>query len=312
LCGAAIDNPSVPARKTDKPDLPFRLMAQYWNWIPAFRAVAEAGGVNEAARLLRVSPSALSRSVGLLEAALGETLFFREGGLALTTRGETLLAATRQAMRLMHEAARIDDAFSGPIVLGATSRLGIYRLLPALRAIRERWPRLEPRAVTTNDTDLAPLLLRGQLDVVLTSASVAPSSLAGTKLPPASCHVYCGKGHRLFDEQSPSEETVLSFPFAAPVATTPSPLAADSWPNDLARDVALVCDSLEPAIDACVRGALLICLPDEIVDALGLRTSLRALPSPKLPSTPVLCVHRPMLGALRGVADEIVAVLAAP
>ena len=31
------------------------------------RAVAEVGGVNEAARLLRVSPSSLSRSVGLLE-----------------------------------------------------------------------------------------------------------------------------------------------------------------------------------------------------------------------------------------------------
>ncbi|MBP8302176.1 MAG: LysR family transcriptional regulator, partial [Planctomycetes bacterium] len=48
-----------------------------WNWLPAFRAVGETQHLPSAATALHVSPSALSRSVRLLEQRLGCTLFER-------------------------------------------------------------------------------------------------------------------------------------------------------------------------------------------------------------------------------------------
>ena len=44
-----------------------RSIANLWNWLPAFRAVAETGNLRLAAERLHVSPSALSRTVRLLE-----------------------------------------------------------------------------------------------------------------------------------------------------------------------------------------------------------------------------------------------------
>jgi DNA-binding transcriptional LysR family regulator len=296
-------------RGSGKRDLPFRQVAQFWNWLPAFRAVAEVGGINEAARLLRVSPSALSRSVGLLEAALGEALFFREGRLAPTAAGERLLAATRDAMRLLHEATRTDASPSGPINLAATSRLGFYRLLPILRVIRQRWPGVETRTSTVRDADVEPLLLRGQVDLVVAIGVVAPKRLASARLPPAACHVYCGKGHPLFLEKRPTEARVQAHAFAAPVSAAASAVAMDAWPTDVRRTVGLACDSLEPAIDACVQGELLMCLPDEIVHALGLKSRLRALPNPPLAATALQCVHRPPVGSTRTLVAELVGLL---
>lgn len=79
-------------------------LAELWSWLPAFRTVAETQHLPTAAAVLHVSPSALSRSVGLLEAALGQPLFRRVGRrLQLDRAGELLLAATRDAMR------RLDD-----------------------------------------------------------------------------------------------------------------------------------------------------------------------------------------------------------
>src|SRR5262245_9460417 len=86
----------------------FRRVADVWNWLPAFRAVAEHESIHAAAAALCLSPSALSRTVRLLEDALGVRLFERLGNrLKLTSIGEQLLSIARDAMR------RVDDGLSG-------------------------------------------------------------------------------------------------------------------------------------------------------------------------------------------------------
>ena len=63
----------------------FRRVSQLWNWLPGFRGVAEHASIHKAAQALGTSPSALSRTVKLLESAVGGALFVRQGsGLALT------------------------------------------------------------------------------------------------------------------------------------------------------------------------------------------------------------------------------------
>src|SRR5581483_2269624 len=87
----------------------YRRIARLWNWLPAFRAVAEYESVQAAGTALALSPSALSRAVRLIEDELGEPLFVRApSGLTLTARGQALLTATRDAMR------GVDDALGAP------------------------------------------------------------------------------------------------------------------------------------------------------------------------------------------------------
>jgi DNA-binding transcriptional LysR family regulator len=97
-------------------------VAQVWNWLPAFRAAAEYESLQRAALALSVSPSALSRSIRLLEEALGVSLFTRSpSGLSLTSHGQHLLAATRDAMRLVYSGfpapiARVKVGAVGPVL----------------------------------------------------------------------------------------------------------------------------------------------------------------------------------------------------
>ena len=76
----------------------------FWNYLPAFIAVAEMEHLRAAAQAIRVSPSALSRSIGILEYRLGYPLFERSNrGLRLTAEGAHLLSVVREGMRLVDE-----------------------------------------------------------------------------------------------------------------------------------------------------------------------------------------------------------------
>jgi DNA-binding transcriptional LysR family regulator len=81
-------------------------ISSFWNYLPAFIAVAEAGHLRNAARRMRVSPSALSRTIALLEHRIGYHLFERTNRrLRLTSAGERLLLALREGLLLL------DDVF---------------------------------------------------------------------------------------------------------------------------------------------------------------------------------------------------------
>ena len=63
----------------------------------AFSAIAEHGGVRRAAEAIFRTPSALGRSVALLETALGRSLFERKArGMLLTADGQLVLARVRR------------------------------------------------------------------------------------------------------------------------------------------------------------------------------------------------------------------------
>lgn len=73
-----------------------------WAYLPSFLAVAEAQHLRRAASSLRVSPSAVSRSIGILEHRIGHMLFERSGGrLRLNPMGNRLLFTMRQVVQLV-------------------------------------------------------------------------------------------------------------------------------------------------------------------------------------------------------------------
>ena len=76
----------------------------FWAYLPAFIAVAETQHLRKAAQAIHVSPSALSRTIAMLEYRIGYSLFERSGRrLRLTPRGERLLRALRRSMTLLEE-----------------------------------------------------------------------------------------------------------------------------------------------------------------------------------------------------------------
>ena len=133
-----------------------RNIANLWNWLPAFRAVAETGNVRRAAERLHVSPSALSRTVRLLEDEIGKPLFDRVGRtLRLNDAGEQLLAAVRDSMR------RIDDAklqidtrvLAGPVTMRAPGTVTLAFLVPVVHTLGAEHAELVPVVVPDDGSD---------------------------------------------------------------------------------------------------------------------------------------------------------------
>lgn len=153
-----------------------RAIAAFWSWLPAFRCVAEYGGIQRAAGVLHVSPSALSRTIRLLEDAIGSALFVRSAtGLTLTESGVALLEGTRDAMR------RVDDVWSAKRRGRATWAAGHVGALEERllgRALADLLdPTTDARVVLRSiaEDQVVESLLRGDVDLVVIDATVAPS-----------------------------------------------------------------------------------------------------------------------------------------
>ena len=83
----------------------FKATTDVWNWLPAFRAVAETEHLPTAGEMMNVTPPALSRAVRQLEEAVGRELFVRSGRtMQLNEDGRRLAIAVRMAMRTVHTA----------------------------------------------------------------------------------------------------------------------------------------------------------------------------------------------------------------
>lgn len=72
----------------------------------AFDATVSAGTLEGAARVLRLTPSAVSQRLKALEAAAGRVLFVRTKPVQVTESGETVLRLARQLALLTADAAR--------------------------------------------------------------------------------------------------------------------------------------------------------------------------------------------------------------
>src|SRR5882672_12246334 len=115
--------------------------------IEIFMRAADAGSLAGAARSLDLTPSAVSRAVSELEAALGVTVFYRTTRhLRLTEDGEELY---RRGRRLLDTLADLDAAMSrGARQLTGTLRVGLsvninrYIITPGLAEFLRRHPGL--------------------------------------------------------------------------------------------------------------------------------------------------------------------------
>jgi DNA-binding transcriptional LysR family regulator len=141
------------------------------NKVHIFFAVVAEGGVGKAAQRLGRTSSAVSQSIGGLEAALGCKLFDRVGkALVLTRSGQHLHESLRDFQtalaRTIAEVGRQDDEVRGVVRIGCF--LGFPRIRLAELAARfvEEYPKAALRVVYAPQDDLVDRLCRNRLDFV--------------------------------------------------------------------------------------------------------------------------------------------------
>lgn len=263
-------------------------LTDLWRWLPVFRAVAETQHLPTAAGALHVSASALSRSVSLLEEAIGRPLFDRDGRrLRLNRDGETLLAATRDAMR------RIDDGIA-QITSSAADRIRVAAPAPWFELIvRPAVATLSGSAVELVDLqpgDLVAALMRGDVDVAVGTIPVEDERLLVDRLGTARRAV-SGTTHGGDDR---------SFAVSGD----------DGWPAGVTRRIGMRASRPDAVIEACLSGQFVAVLPV----ALARRHRLRVRRTPAIPASEVFVSYRrpldgatpdPTVAAIRTVARDI-------
>jgi DNA-binding transcriptional LysR family regulator len=243
-----------------------------WSWLPAFRAVAETQHLPSAARELHVTPSALSRSIRLLEDAIGQSLFTREERrIKLNRHGEILLSVVREAMR------HIDD---GIVQVSATEveRVRVAGpaiwlrliLMPVMHELRNAGANLVIDMVDLGDEQIAAALLRGDIDLALNERHTAGEELIVEMVGEVRRSV-CGGQHG------------DALPFALYLD------GSDPWPPEIPREVGLRSPYLDIVIDECASGRMQSVLPEVVARAFGLA----------MDSTRVLSVSRLYLSRRR-------------
>ncbi|MCA9664758.1 MAG: LysR family transcriptional regulator [Myxococcales bacterium] len=270
-----------------------RELAQFWNWLPAFRAVAESEHLPTAAQEMATSASGLSRTVKQLEDALERALFDRDARrIALNEEGRVLLEHVRDAMRRVHDGlqAMRESTFRGELRVSASNSVAATYVLPAIELLAAEHPELQPQIYTVPD-DQVPLALRkGALDLALVEQAELPDDLEVTWLESSSYSVYAAESHALSQREMVTLDECLAFPFVAPPPAIP-----DGWPRNLRRRVMLRVNALSLGVRACARGGYLAVLPDDY--AIDAGHALRRLPLAPLSEQPIFMAHRKLLAS---------------
>lgn len=136
----------------------------------AFRTVAQAGGMTQAAQRLNLTQSAVSHKMKRLEEKVGCTLFRRKGGVMLPTEdGRYLLRYAEQLLALHDEAVtrfRHDD-LAGSIELGITEYIPIDGVAKILARFSNAFPNLSINTRAEQSLVLNDWLEQGEVDLAL-------------------------------------------------------------------------------------------------------------------------------------------------
>ncbi len=141
------------------------------NSLVAFEAAARHLSIKLAAQELKVTPAAVSRHVGNLEAHLGCRLFERlHRRLRLTVSGQGFYRAVADSLATIGDAARQLRSEGEPmqVTVGSTLGFASFWLMPRIPAFTARHPEIALRYVVSNtladrrDADIDLLVLYGR------------------------------------------------------------------------------------------------------------------------------------------------------
>ena len=229
-----------------------------WQWddVRFFLAVARAGSLSGAARVLGVGHVTVGRRIALLEKRLGVTLLQRTpDGFDVTSAGEAILrrciAMENAALDLERAAAGRDSLAVGSIRLTATEALAHRVIAPAIAELRNKHPDLRvDLTVGVRSLDIA----RREADLAVRVGRPSGSGLVCRKLGEVGFSLYASRPY-LAKHRTPQRREGLAghdlITFTgAPAATSPFFMNESL---DEAR-IALRCDNPLIQLQAAANG----------------------------------------------------------
>jgi LysR family transcriptional activator of mexEF-oprN operon len=158
------------------------------NLLRVFAVVADEGSVTSAAARLYLTQPAVSAALKRLTVAVGAPLFVRQGrGLALTARGERLVAQVRPHLEGLIDAALSSPSFD-PATSDRTVRLGLsdgaeaWLLPPLLRSLEAQAPRMRLVVLPVQFRTVSEALSSRRVDVAVTVADDLPAGARRQRL----------------------------------------------------------------------------------------------------------------------------------
>lgn len=147
-----------------------------------FVQVVRTGGISSAARLLGLTPSAVSKNIARLEAELGTSLLARDNRqLAPTARGQQAFEAWSELITRLDQVQQelaAPEGLAGQLGLSIPSGILAW-LSPLLARYRQAWPRVQ---LCLNVSDGHSDLVRDRNDLALRFGQLKDSSLRALPL----------------------------------------------------------------------------------------------------------------------------------
>ncbi|TPW21661.1 MAG: transcriptional regulator, LysR family [Elusimicrobia bacterium] len=252
----------------------------------AFLEAARALNFTRAAEALHVSPSAVSRSVSLLERSVKTRLFARtKRHVALTSAGQSLKARAERIFDEVERAgAELAGDAAGPAELRLASREMItnYLLPGPLAAFKERYPGTRFGLHELGPAEMAAALKNDRLDLGFYYTDVLDPALESRHLGRLRSHVYASKA---FLRAAGGVRDLSAFPFVAPRSFGGDPAVprADGFPDHrVKRDVRYEAEFLETHRRFVLDGLCAGVLPDLVVEDEAWSGEVVALKGPPL------------------------------
>ncbi len=259
-----------------------RRLHAVWNWLPAFRAVAETEHLPTAARELGVVASSLSRSVRLLEEEIGVTLFDRVGHrIVLNDAGRAFLSVVRDAMRQLDEGvnAAAGNELRGVVSAAAGPDLGLAIVARAVSQIAAAYPGLRVALAALRDAEIAAQLMRGDVDAAVVTAVPEHDDLRADRIATLSRSAYRG-----------SDSSATPAPMV--VVGARGELPDDGWPPDRARQIAAWVPDERTALEMCRTGGLCVVAYDILARPWVVEGGLVRCEEPTIADRPIYAVRR--------------------
>ncbi|MBY2951670.1 LysR family transcriptional regulator [Rhizobium leguminosarum] len=253
-------------------------------------AVVKTGGVTEGAALLGLSQPAVSRTLAMLEARIGEPLFVKGRrplqptslGRALADHGQTMLSASRKASDVV-ESFRAGR--SGVVRVGGTPFFMDALIAGMIAEFQNLHPDVRIDQSYGYFPDLRAALNADQIDLAICPIDILDegSGLEFQQILPGRNVVACRVTHPLLLKRRPQPAHLLDFPWVAPPPG--SPLLTDLRSMLLsfgATEVKIRYSggSLMSVVQYMKAADALTIMPHSVVFALRNEKSITALPVP--------------------------------
>ncbi len=184
-----------------------------------FSAVVREGGVTRAAERLHRVQSNVTTRIRQLEDDLGVDLFIREGKrLHLAPAGQVLLGYADKLLLLADEArlAVQDPRPRGVLRIGAMESTAAVRLPATLNEFHRLYPDVTLELRTGNTTQLATLVLNGELDAALIAEPVADAPFDKVPMFEEEPVIISASGHPSVAKGGDLPRTMIAFDHGCP------------------------------------------------------------------------------------------------